>query len=80
MVTARKVQEPLQSVPASVTALSAADLHAAGSDSFQDVISQLPNVAMSGGIGGVLQGQLGIRGVSTLVRNIGVESGGGHLC
>ncbi len=76
-VTARKVQERLQSVPASISVLSATDLAVTGSDSFDQVIPHLPNVSMSGGIAGVLQGQLGIRGVSTLVRNIGVESGVG---
>ncbi|MEI9995611.1 MAG: TonB-dependent receptor [Rhizomicrobium sp.] len=76
-VTARKVSESLQSVPASVSALSAADLHGAGVSSFSDLITQVPNVSFGGGIAGSLQGQLGIRGVSTLERNIGIESGVG---
>lgn len=77
IVTARKIAEPLQSVPGSVSALSAADLNAAGASSFADVIAQTPNVSYGGGIAGSLQGQLGIRGVSTLERSIGVESGVG---
>lgn len=76
-VTARKSQELLQSVPASVSVLSSTDLADAGLTAFGDVVSQIPNVSMGGGIAGALQGQLGIRGVSTLVRNIGVESGVG---
>lgn len=77
MVTARKVSEPLQKVPSSISVISADDLAAAGKNSFEDLIASVPNVAMSGGIAGTLQGQVGIRGVSTLVRNIGVESGVG---
>ena len=77
VVTARKVAEPLQVVPGSVSALSADDLHAAGASSFADVIAQTPNVTFGGGIAGSMQGQLGIRGVSTLERNIGIESGVG---
>lgn len=76
-VTARKVAEPLQSVPASVSVLSTSDLASAGVESFSGVISEIPNVSFGGGIAGALQGQLGIRGISTLERNIGVESGVG---
>ncbi len=76
-VTARKTTENLQSVPASISVVTAKDLASRGTDSFADVIAAVPNVSMSGGIAGVLQGELGIRGVSTLVRNIGVESGVG---
>jgi iron complex outermembrane receptor protein len=77
IVTARKIAEPLQTVPVSITALSAQDLHDAGANQFSDIISEVPNVSFGGGIAGSLQGQLGIRGVSTLERNIGVESGVG---
>lgn len=76
-VTARKTSEDLQQVPASITVLTAADLQAAGVSTTADLFSQAPNIAMSGGIAGVLQGQVSIRGISTLVRNIGVESGVG---
>lgn len=76
-VTARKTEERLQSVPASVSVMSASDLADSGITAFEDVLAHVPNVSMGGGIAGALQGQLGIRGVSTLVRNIGVESGVG---
>lgn len=74
-VTARKIKESLQDVPLSVSALSADKLAEAGSNSLADTIALVPNVAIGGGIAGVLQGQIGIRGISTLVRNPGVESG-----
>ncbi|MDO8297690.1 MAG: TonB-dependent receptor [Caulobacter sp.] len=77
VVTARKVTESMQDVPASVSAVTANQLQAAGISNFEHLTATLPNVAMSGGIAGVLQGQVGIRGISTLVRNIGVESGVG---
>ncbi|WP_374570633.1 TonB-dependent receptor [Phenylobacterium sp.] len=77
VVTARKVTERLQDVPASISAITAKQIQAAGINDFQHLTATLPNVAMSGGIAGVLQGQVGIRGISTLVRNIGVESGVG---
>ncbi|HTO41845.1 MAG TPA: TonB-dependent receptor [Rhizomicrobium sp.] len=76
-VTARKLPEDLQKVPASITVLTAADLRAAGATTTADLFSQAPNIAMSGGIAGALQGQVSIRGVSSLVRNIGVEAGTG---
>src|SRR6185437_7379807 len=74
-VTARKMAENLQDVPGSLTVLTADDLRSTGTDTTADLFGRVPNVSMSGGIGGALQGQFGIRGISTLVRNIGVESG-----
>ena len=74
-VTARKMAENLQDVPGSLTVLTADDLRSTGTDTTADLFSRVPNVSASGGIGGALQGQFGIRGISTLVRNIGVESG-----
>jgi len=73
-ITARKRSEPLQYAPLSVSVISQSNLSDAHVDTFASVVSLAPNVAFSGGIAGVLQGQLGIRGISTLVRNIGVES------
>lgn len=74
-VTARKMAENLQDVPGSLTVLTADDLRSTGTDTTSDLFSRVPNISASGGIGGVLQGQFGIRGISTLIRNIGVESG-----
>src|SRR3546814_1567630 len=43
-----------------------------------DLLTRIaPNVDISGGIAGQLQGQISIRGISTLVRNIGLETGVG---
>ncbi|MDQ1154489.1 TonB-dependent receptor [Brevundimonas sp. SORGH_AS_0993] len=77
VVTARKVAERAQDVPASISVTTGEQLQAAGVNDIQGLTQRLPNVAMSGGIAGTLQGQVGIRGISTLVRNIGVESGVG---
>ncbi len=74
-VTARKMSENMQDVPGSLTVLTADDLRATGTDTTGDLFNRVPNISASGGIGGVLQGQFGIRGISTLIRNIGVESG-----
>lgn len=76
-VTARKVAENLQDVPGSVSVLTADELRSTGTDTTGDLFNRVPNISASGGIGGVLQGQFGIRGISTLIRNIGVESGVG---
>ena len=75
VVTARKQPESLIDVPASVSVLTAGGLESARLVTFADVTGVIPNVALSGGIGGQLQGQVAIRGITTLVRNIGVESG-----
>ncbi len=77
VVTARKIPEALVDVPASVSHLSAAQMESARLVSFADLTAVIPNVALSGGIGGQLQGQIAIRGIANLVRNIGVESGVG---
>jgi iron complex outermembrane receptor protein len=75
VVTARKTSEDAQETPVSITVLTASDLKAAGIGNVETLAGAVPNVAMSGGIAGLIQGQVGIRGISTLVRNIGVESG-----
>ncbi|MCE7797105.1 TonB-dependent receptor [Sphingobium sufflavum] len=77
IVTARKVPESALDVPASLSILTARGLEDERITSFADVTGSVPNVAFSGGIGGQLQGQIAIRGIATLVRNIGVESGVG---
>lgn len=77
IVTARKVPEALRQTPVSVTAISADTIAASGIDSVSDLMSFAPNVDISGGIAGELQGQISIRGISTLVRNIGLETGVG---
>ena len=74
VVTARKTKEKLQEVPASISVVSSKDIADAGLNEFKDILAQVPNVAFGGGIASSIQGQIGIRGISTLVRNIGVES------
>ena len=75
VVTARKVAERVVDVPASVTAIPRAELDAANLRDVADIARVAPNVAISGGIAGLLQGQVAVRGIATLVRNIGIESG-----
>lgn len=77
MVTARKVSEPLLKAPVSVTSISGDTIVAAGLQGITDLTRIAPNVDISGGIAGQLQGQISIRGISTLVRNIGLETGVG---
>jgi iron complex outermembrane receptor protein len=77
VVTARKIREAAIDVPASISVVPARQIEDARLRGFADIVSAVPNVAYSGGIAGQLQGQLAIRGIATLVRNIGIESGVG---
>ena len=77
IVTARKTPETLLDTPMSVSVRSAAELEAPRLRDFADLATDFPNVAMSGGIAGALQGQIAIRGIASLVRNVGLESGVG---
>lgn len=76
-VTARKKEESALSAPLSVSAFTGAQLEAQGVVSFDQVLSTVPNAGQSGGIGGNLQGLISIRGISTLVRFVGLETGVG---
>jgi iron complex outermembrane receptor protein len=76
-VTARKVPESLLKAPLAVTSISGDTIVAAGLQTLTDLTRMAPNVDISGGIAGQLQGQISIRGISTLVRNIGLETGVG---
>lgn len=75
VVTARKVPEALIDAPLSLSVRTAEDLEAPRFRDFAGLATTWPNAAMSGGIAGQLQGQIAVRGIATLVRNIGVESG-----
>ncbi|MEM7492154.1 MAG: TonB-dependent receptor [Pseudomonadota bacterium] len=76
-VTARKKEESVLSAPLSVSAFTGEQLEAQGVVSFDQVLSTVPNAGQSGGIGGGLQGLISIRGISTLVRFVGLETGVG---
>jgi len=76
-VTARKKSENLQKVPVSVSAFTGDQLRATGIDSFDQVLDFIPNASQGGGIGGTVQGLVSIRGISTLVRFVGIETGVG---
>lgn len=75
VVTARKVPEALIDAPLSLSVKTASDLDAPRFRDLSGLATTWPNAAMSGGIAGQLQGQIAVRGIATLVRNIGVESG-----
>lgn len=77
-VYARKQTEDLQEVPVSVTSLSNEVLSARGIFRFDRVLNAVPNANQSGGIAGNLQGLVSIRGISTLVRFVGLETGVGY--
>lgn len=77
IVTARKIAEPLREAPLSVTSISARTIEAAGLDDVADLAGYAPNVDVGGGIAAQLQGQISIRGIATLVRNVGLETGVG---
>ena len=76
-ITARRVEESVQKAPISVSVIGEQELERAGLDSFDMVLSKVPNASRSGGIGGSLQGLISIRGISTLVRTVGIETGVG---
>ncbi|MEL6829128.1 MAG: TonB-dependent receptor [Pseudomonadota bacterium] len=76
-VTARKKEETTQDAPLAVSAVSGAQLDRAGIDSFDQVLNVIPNASQPGGIAGGLQGLISIRGISTLVRFVGLETGVG---
>lgn len=78
IITSRKIEENIQDAPLAVSALSGLQLERAGIDSFDQVLSLIPNASQSGGIAGSLQGLVSIRGISTLVRFVGVETGVGY--
>ena len=77
VITARKKEESLQDAPLAVSAKTGAQLERAGIDSFDQVLNIIPNAGQSGGIAGSIQGLVSIRGISTLVRFVGLETGVG---
>ncbi len=76
-VTARKREESVQDVPIAIAALSGDQLESRGIDQFDEVLPSISNASQSGGIAGGLQGLISIRGISTLVRFVGLETGVG---
>ena len=77
-VTARKKAESIQDTPLAVSALSGEQLQDSGIDSFDRVLDIVPNAGQAGGIAGSIQGLISIRGISTLVRFVGLETGVGY--
>lgn len=77
IVTARKKEETLQQAPLAVSAISGDQLERQGIEQFDQVLATIPNASQSGGIAGDLQGLVSIRGISTLVRFVGLETGVG---
>ncbi|MBV1900519.1 MAG: Plug domain-containing protein, partial [Kordiimonadaceae bacterium] len=77
VITARKKPESIQSAPLAVTAISRVQMEDQGITSFDQILATIPNASQSGGIAGGLQGLISIRGISTLVRFVGLETGVG---
>ncbi|GAB5488134.1 MAG: TonB-dependent receptor [Parasphingorhabdus sp.] len=77
IVTARKRDEDITDVPIAVSALGSEALDVRGIESVDEVLNFIPNASQSGGIAGGLQGLVSIRGISTLVRFVGLETGVG---
>lgn len=77
-ITARKRVEDVNTAPLSVSVFTGDDLQARGIVSTDQVLNRVPNASQSGGIGGTLQGLVSIRGISTLVRFVGLETGVGY--
>lgn len=77
IVTARKRNESIQDVPLAISALGGEQLAEQGITSFDQVLSVIPNASQSSGIAGTIQGLVSIRGISTLVRFVGLETGVG---
>lgn len=63
VVTARRVQENLQTTPVSVTAVTADMLDRRGIDNIRDLGNKIANLSMITGQGGGSQNQISIRGV-----------------
>src|SRR3546814_14032081 len=68
MVTARKVSEPLLKAPVAVTSVSGDTIVAAGLERITDPTRIAPNVDLSCGIAGPLQGQIHLSRISKHVR------------
>lgn len=75
MVTARKRAESMQDVPISISAFNAGTLDRKGVGSLRDLEFSIPNLTFTDQ--GNAFGGFGMRGIYTLVRSIGVESGVG---
>jgi iron complex outermembrane receptor protein len=75
VVTARRRDEPLLRTPGSASVRSGEDLNASGVHTVSGLLPEIPNASLAGGIGGELQGLSSVRGVSSLVRVVGIESG-----
>ena len=72
IVTARKREESLQDIPVAATVFSAQTLALHSATDIADVTAAVPNVSYQDRAGGH-QTSIGIRGISSNVRNIGLE-------
>jgi iron complex outermembrane receptor protein len=72
VVTARKREESLQDIPVAATVFGAAALEMRGVSDVADITHSVPNLSYQDRAGGH-QTSIGIRGISSNVRNIGLE-------
>jgi iron complex outermembrane receptor protein len=73
-VTARKRQESVQTVPISIAVVTGDALQVSGARNISDLTQLVPNVTMPGGSAQSVYAEIGMRGISTQNRNIGLES------
>jgi len=72
VVTARKREESLQDIPVAATVFGAQALETRGVSDVADITHSVPNLSYQDRAGGH-QTSIGIRGISSNVRNIGLE-------
>jgi len=75
VVTAQKRPEPMQEVPVAMSVISSQEIENRGIAGFTELLGQMPNTVIEQSVSS--QPSISIRGISSSVNNIGMESGVG---
>ena len=75
VVTAQKRSEPMQEIPVAISVVSSQDIENRGIAGFSELLGQMPNTVIEQSVSS--QPSISIRGISSSVNNIGMESGVG---
>ncbi len=75
VVTAQKRPEPMQEVPVAISVISSQEIENRGIAGFTELLGQMPNTVIEQSVSS--QPSISIRGISSSVNNIGMESGVG---
>jgi len=75
VVTAQKRSEPMQEVPVAISVVSSQEIENRGISGFTELLGQMPNTVIEQSASS--QPSISIRGLSSSVNNIGMESGVG---